>query len=276
MKVSLTPEQENGVTTLAQMVQKELKKEKCSGAACAIVIMNFALPSGKTCPACFVLSDLLADALGGLPEAPNVISRTNFISFMDRERIPSRYLQQHDALHWITRQMQATGLVFGVLEQEGDSLQIKAQLMLQKSAGIRTLISREIIVKIPIGNFVGALEERDSFHLLPKRDVSQFDVPPVELSKQSKKDIKHPDCFYAPNPPYTQAAREVGLSGSVLLEVVVTVDGKVIEPRIVRGLPFGLNEASMDTLKKWRCKPATRDGTPLPIILPIEVTFHFY
>jgi protein TonB len=43
---------------------------------------------------------------------------------------------------------------------------------------------------------------------------------------------------------------------------------------IMRGLPFGLNQASTDAVRSWRFKPATLNGKPVTVKVDIEVSFN--
>ena len=258
------------------MIQKELQKEKCAGANCQVLVVNLALPSGQTCSACILLSDSLAKTLGELPDAPNVITRTSFSSFMDRERISSKFLKDREATKWVGRQFHATDVVFGEVKQENDSLRLSTQVLQLKGKGDSTRTSKEINVKMTLGNLADGFSARESFEPLAKRDLSLVNARPLDASLTTQKNTKLPNCFYMPNPRYTQAARDAKFSGSLIVEGIVTRQGKIIEPRIVRGLPFGLNESSIETLSTWTCNPAVQDGVPIAVLVPFEVTFRLY
>ena len=49
-----------------------------------------------------------------------------------------------------------------------------------------------------------------------------------------------PACVYCPNPNYTDAARAVKFSGSVVLQVVVTAEGRAENISVVRKAGYGL------------------------------------
>ena len=72
---------------------------------------------------------------------------------------------------------------------------------------------------------------------------------------------------------YTDAARRAGITGEVLLEIVVRRDGTVGEVRIVRGLSGGLSERAVDAVRQWRFTPATRHGSPVDILVEVGVEF---
>jgi len=86
-----------------------------------------------------------------------------------------------------------------------------------------------------------------------------------------------PSCFYMPNPPYSDEARKAKYSGTVLVEAIVTVDGRVTNPRVIKSPGLGLDETTVNTLRTWRCKPANGpNGKPVPVQVPFEVTFRLY
>jgi hypothetical protein len=106
-----------------------MKKEDCAGTGCEILVVNFTLPSDETCSACILLADSLAKTLGELPGGPNVINRTRLNSFLDEERIPSRTLNQREALAWVAHELHASRVVFGTIHPEREFLQLKARLL---------------------------------------------------------------------------------------------------------------------------------------------------
>jgi len=65
-------------------------------------------------------------------------------------------------------------------------------------------------------------------------------------------------------PPYPAMARRMGEEGEVRLDVHVGTDGSVIEVRLKKSSGSQLlDQTAIDTVKKWRFKPATVDGRPV-------------
>jgi periplasmic protein TonB len=86
-----------------------------------------------------------------------------------------------------------------------------------------------------------------------------------------------PTCFYMPNPPYSEEARKAKYSGTVVVEAIVTLDGKLTNLRVMKSPGLGLDDNTIQTLKTWRCKPAIGpNGRPVPVIVPFEVNFRLY
>jgi TonB family protein len=61
----------------------------------------------------------------------------------------------------------------------------------------------------------------------------------------------------------------------VILEAVVLTDGTVGEVRVVRSLDkqHGLDDEAVKTVKKWRFTPGKKDGSAVPVIVSVEMTF---
>jgi len=60
------------------------------------------------------------------------------------------------------------------------------------------------------------------------------------------------------------------------LQVTVSAAGSTVESKVVRGVPFGLNEAAMNAMRDWKFKPATREGEPVTCMVMIEATFRLH
>jgi periplasmic protein TonB len=89
--------------------------------------------------------------------------------------------------------------------------------------------------------------------------------------------VGQPACFYMPNPPYSEEARKAKYSGIVLVEAVVTVDGRVTNPRVIKSPGLGLDDTTVTTMRTWRCKPANGpNGKPVPTLVSFEVNFRLY
>jgi protein TonB len=64
---------------------------------------------------------------------------------------------------------------------------------------------------------------------------------------------------------YTEAARQAGLEGTVVLDLVVGENGAVRSVDVVHGLDHGLTEAAITAAKRCRFTPGERDGIRVPV-----------
>ena len=65
------------------------------------------------------------------------------------------------------------------------------------------------------------------------------------------------------------------VTGEVTLAATIRVDGSVTDVQVLSSSRpgAGLEHAAADAVRRWRYKPATRDGQPIDSRLTITVTF---
>lgn len=73
---------------------------------------------------------------------------------------------------------------------------------------------------------------------------------------------------------YPPMARRMGEQGIVTVKFTVTVDGTVADLTVIKSSGFAdLDDAALTAVKTWRYKPATKDGTPVPVVTEANVKF---
>jgi len=73
--------------------------------------------------------------------------------------------------------------------------------------------------------------------------------------------------------PYTPEAMRLKISGAILLEGVVQVDGTVTDVRVVRPLDPGLDQEAVNAFKRWRFSPGLKDGEAVAVQITAEMVF---
>jgi len=86
-------------------------------------------------------------------------------------------------------------------------------------------------------------------------------------------DVSSPSVIYKTDPQYSEEARVAKVSGTVLLQVVIGVDGQASNFNVVKSAGFGLDDCAVAAVAKWRFKPGQKDGSPVPVYATIEVNF---
>jgi TonB family protein len=74
-------------------------------------------------------------------------------------------------------------------------------------------------------------------------------------------------------PRYTADAMVAKVQGSVLLECVVDVDGSVSDARVTQPLDPVLDIQALNAARQWQFEAGTKDGSPVPVLVIIELTF---
>lgn len=75
------------------------------------------------------------------------------------------------------------------------------------------------------------------------------------------------------DPRYPEPARRLKLSGDVTLRVVVEADGSIGRIDVVNPGPFGMTEAAVEAVMKWKYRPARVNGQPVAVWKVIRVRF---
>ncbi len=89
--------------------------------------------------------------------------------------------------------------------------------------------------------------------------------------------VGQPSCFYTPNPPYSEEARKAKYSGTVLVESIIEVDGRVSPQRVLKSPGLGLDDTTLQTMRTWRCKAALGpNGRAVRTIVSFEVNFRLF
>jgi TonB family protein len=111
--------------------------------------------------------------------------------------------------------------------------------------------------------------------LEPPADI-QARILAGEFIAGSSKEVTHPGTIYSANPEYSETARKLKYQGTCILGLIVGADGIPLSVWITRPAGEGLDEKSIEAVKRWRFQPATKDGEPVAVFLNVETTFHLY
>jgi TonB family protein len=85
-------------------------------------------------------------------------------------------------------------------------------------------------------------------------------------------DVQAAKIIRQPAPTYPEEAKEAGISGHVILNIVVGKDGTVQDVSLVSGHPL-LVPAAKDVVKQWVYKPTLLNGEPVEVLTQVEVNF---
>jgi protein TonB len=85
--------------------------------------------------------------------------------------------------------------------------------------------------------------------------------------------VEPPRLLHEVKAQYTEDARRRGITGDVLLEVVIRRDGGVGDVHVLQGLGYGLEERAISAVKQWRFAPGQRKGVPVDVLVEVAVEF---
>ncbi len=70
---------------------------------------------------------------------------------------------------------------------------------------------------------------------------------------------------YGPAPAYPAEARASQIEVDVPIEIVVNPEGQVVLARVTRHIGYGFEDSAIDAIRRYRFKPAERDGRPVAV-----------
>jgi TonB family protein len=100
------------------------------------------------------------------------------------------------------------------------------------------------------------------------RDIN-YVYPPKDVGQRAKVILK-------PEPGYTEEARKLDITGTVVLRVVFSESGEVTGIRAIKTLPGGLTEKAIAAARQIRFVPATIGGQPVSCYMQLEYNFNLY
>jgi protein TonB len=85
--------------------------------------------------------------------------------------------------------------------------------------------------------------------------------------------VQAPTVLVESEAEFSEEARKAKFSGSVEVYLWVEADGTPSHVRVVRGVGMGLDEKAVEAVRKYKFRPATKDGKPVAVDLYIDVNF---
>lgn len=264
------PETVPDLSALAASIAVHVSGTGCQPKICTVLVTNFTLPDGDTTAYGMQLADALSRELTSKEYELRVIDRRLLQSFLAKERVPAQ--PEHRAvIHWISDELDARFIVFGTTEKANNGVvSLSGQLIDTKSKEWRVY---RAVVNLGPPNSAEDLAPVDPSGPLPPITTSSSGE---KVERMGVNGTTIPSCTYMPNPPYSEDARKLKLSGSATVEGVIDSQGRLENIRIVRGMPGGLNETTIATMRTWRCHPALKDGKPVPVLVQFSVDFRLY
>ena len=244
------------IDELALQLTKELKPLK----PIVVAIVDFRSADGSTLPQGHYFAWMLSSYLE--ERAKNKFAVANHMDFdndLAKFNIPTSSLVPGESLQSIAPRLGADVLITGTIEKRGDSYFLQVKTM-------RVTNGKSLN---PIAATIYTTEFLDSF-LTP----FPTDVPRLS-GKNLSADFTLPGCLHCPDPSYNDLARSEKIQGTCILDVLISETGEAKQVRPVKLLGYGLDERAFDAIKTWKFRPAKlkKDGTPIPAIVPVEVTF---
>ena len=96
--------------------------------------------------------------------------------------------------------------------------------------------------------------------------------PPPTQPVRVGLEVKEPRKVKDVPPVYPSIAAQSRIEGVVVLECVIDPRGRVVDVKVLRGLPL-LDDAATDAVRQWVYTPTLINGVPTSVIMTVRVTF---
>jgi TonB family protein len=109
----------------------------------------------------------------------------------------------------------------------------------------------------------------------PQQAKAEVPWPPPGVSRPGN-GVMPPKLVKEAKPTYRADAMRAKISGRIVLEAVVKIDGTIEDVRVIRSLDdnkYGMDDEAISTVKKWAFQAGTKDGAAVPVLIEIEMSF---
>jgi len=245
-----------------------------------VLVVDFAETHGKPTELGQWLALEFSKALTTEARGFFLISRGESLRSVAQDRVESESFDGPDVTTCYEEEAEGALVAEGIMEDLSDRVALR--LKVWRISDRKQIFEDRITIPLT-----------DSMRTLHSRAASKSEVPPLtaaevwvnpehdvgdgEFPASGKNGYSYPSCVNCTQAGYSDAATTAKIQGTVTLSVVVGVDGSASRITLVRGLPCGLNQKAIDSVRQWKFKPATdAEGKPAAVEQKAEVTFHMY
>ena len=87
------------------------------------------------------------------------------------------------------------------------------------------------------------------------------------------KDVKPPKATDAPDPKFPDLPPDAEQHGTVVMLVGINAKGRVEAVRVLRSDEHAFETSAVNTVKKWKFRPAEKNGQAVPVQVTVEMKF---
>ncbi len=87
------------------------------------------------------------------------------------------------------------------------------------------------------------------------------------------KGMKPPKATHSPDPKFPDLPPDAEQRGTVVMLVGINAKGHVEAVRVLRSDEHAFEATALDTVKKWKFRPAEKEGKAVPVQVTVEMKF---
>jgi len=226
-----------------------------------VIVFDFIGPGENDTALGQKIADDFSNALSRSSSGLTIINRSLIIAAFDNYPVTYQVFEKPELELWLATKLGANFMVSGKLQHDSQNLALSVNMYKSDGSAIQGLK-----VKLPITDQMKSL-----------MDISAETDPyePEGDPSINKKQRSHAACVYCPNASFSSEAVKHHTQGTVILGVLVGIDGVAHDISVLKPLPNGLTESAIEAVRSWKFRPATGpDGVPTERKTIIEVVFH--
>lgn len=254
---------------LAGKLAQKLVKDKVK----SVVVVGGAGPDTKVTNLGVNLRDELNDALARQATGMHVLSTEELLTVVKQNHVLGGMIYSNAMMYWIASHAHADAILeIQIVWIKNDRADLTAQL----SSG-PGLLPGDINSKanVPGANFEAEITLTPEQIESAKHEYHAATSIPAATAGENLVDM--PKCLQCPRPQFSRAGRVPSFQGVVYLQATVLPDGTADDVMVIRPVGRGFDSLSVDTVLKWKFKPATdSQGRPVATRVPIEIAYKLY
>ncbi|MHB8501245.1 MAG: TonB family protein [Candidatus Acidiferrales bacterium] len=258
----------NGPSALAQEPGRELDKlakrigkELTKAGISSVVVADFVSRGGTDSVQGRYLADELSQRLDRYKKRFVVIDRKQISVILAGEQLSAKDVATEDFFRRIGNALHADAVVMGTLVATPSEYSVHVTARSVRDGSL--VASGDESVKRPAYvDRLALLDPTGSIQNTARAGVDGVSVP---------------SCVTRPAPKFAERDEVARASGRAIMLVVVTSEGRAGGIAVVEASNDGLAKKAVETVTGWKFKPAIdKEGNPVPVIIPIEITINSY
>lgn len=272
----LTEAGQSELDSLASHTAQRIRDAHLEEKAPAVLVMDFFRNSmGGYSRLGTLLADKFSESLAASAKGFRVLGRKTLSEYLVQNWTTLEDLQSTDVCFQIGRQIGASGVILGTMQEENGKLYLTLHLEgFGPPPNAKDIFEEtDDRIRFPLTDELHAL----LFEPGPNYGRKPDQIPEEPgIYKAGVNGVGVPTCLYCPQTGYSDVARAAKHQGNVTLSIVVTAQGEVTSIYVIKAAPFGLTTGAIEDAKHWRLEPGKKDGKPVSVRVEIECTFHLY
>ncbi|MDX1637804.1 MAG: energy transducer TonB [Balneolaceae bacterium] len=134
-------------------------------------------------------------------------------------------------------------------------------------------VPNDEIVEDQVLDINADLQLQDQLEMPPPPDESSEEEEDFFVVVEQMPKLKGGQEWLYSNIEYPDMARKAGIEGRVIVQFIINKNGEVENPRVIRGIGGGCDQAAIDVIKKAEFSPGRQRGKPVRVQMSQAIFF---